>query len=314
MLAHKSVRRWRRSSGDIFIVKNRFNPAHRHGYEVYSAYSADNLLTSSMLATAYMYCNDSLPEGPEPAEVGGFVFEIRDFHKLFANVGGMYVEIETLPNRRYDSLGLARVHVSDVDPLVMPSASSSFNEGGLAIASPTFYNEYDHGGRWEMMGQASCPEHLNYTLEFSSWNNDTLTFAIGWDLSNTSLMYHYLTMQYAISPQNVKVELFVDWRGQYLGFSFAVFLFDGENNSTYNITEGIDAGVSVRWLNSTQQFKVTDTPSLGVYGLPCSCIRLPGEVASRNGYLANVRCTVKLYEGNVGDAASITYMMSPKVH
>jgi hypothetical protein len=31
-----------------------------------------------MLATAYMYCNDSLPEGPEPAEVGGFVFEVRE--------------------------------------------------------------------------------------------------------------------------------------------------------------------------------------------------------------------------------------------
>ena len=47
----------------------------------------------------------------------------------------------------------------------MPSAASSVDDGGLAIASPTFYD--DTKKKWEMMGQASCPQHINYTLEVS---------------------------------------------------------------------------------------------------------------------------------------------------
>ncbi|XP_062500330.1 uncharacterized protein LOC134177569 [Corticium candelabrum] len=310
MLAHKSVRRWRRSSGDLFIVKNRFDPSLRHGYERYSYHSTYNLLTSSMLATAYLYCSDAVKEGPTPAEVGGFIFEIKEFHKIFANVAGMYVEIETLADPHYDSLGLTRIHLSGIDPLVMPSSGSSIDAGGLAIASPTFYNET--AKKWQMMGQAGCPQKVNYSLSFISWQQGSLSFTIDWDLLNTGLMYSTLSSEYTVTPSDVSVMLFAFWRDKYLGFSFPVFLFDGQTNSTYKILEG-KAGVAITWINSTQEFTVTVTPSLSELGLPCSCVRLPGEVVSRNGYLANVRCTVQFYDlSGPDDPASMAYKISPK--
>ena len=75
-------------------MKNEFDPALRHGYEDYSYYSSYNLLPASMLATALMFMNDSVPQGPSFAETGGFVFSPDHFHKVIANSGGMYAEVE----------------------------------------------------------------------------------------------------------------------------------------------------------------------------------------------------------------------------
>jgi rhamnogalacturonyl hydrolase YesR len=123
-LALKSMYRWQRPSGELFIVKNRVDPAKRHGFEGYSAHSQYNLLPMAMLCIAWEHAEktDDLPEGPAPADVGGFVFDIGEkLHKIFANAGGMYLEIDTNADLHYDATGLMRVHSNKIDPQLGPS-------------------------------------------------------------------------------------------------------------------------------------------------------------------------------------------------
>jgi len=124
-LALASMRRWVRPSGEMQIVKNWVDPAQAHAFEGYSAHSQYNLLPMSMLAIAYEHAasTEAVEERPAPADVGGFAFEIEPLHKIFANAGGTYVEIDTAADHHYDATGLIRVHVRGLSPQLGPSDS-----------------------------------------------------------------------------------------------------------------------------------------------------------------------------------------------
>jgi hypothetical protein len=114
-LALTSMRRWRRPTGELWIVKNFASPVERFGYEGYSFFSQYNLLPMAMLAIAYSHADDSIPEHPLPGEAGQYVFDIRDrFHKVCAAAGGYYALIDTGADPHYNSTGLLRVHRAGV--------------------------------------------------------------------------------------------------------------------------------------------------------------------------------------------------------
>jgi hypothetical protein len=128
-LAFESVERWVRPSGELWIVKNRFDPALRHGYETYSFHSQYNLLTAALLAVASLHADETVSERPCPAEVGGFAFALQPaFHKVFANAGGLYVEIDTRADAQFNPTGVLRVHQRGV-------ASGVGVSDGVAAAS-----------------------------------------------------------------------------------------------------------------------------------------------------------------------------------
>lgn len=115
-LAQASVERWQRPQGDLWIVKNRADPALRHGFEgAYSFNAQYNLLTAAMLAMAHGHADDSIAERPTPAEAGSYILDLREpFHKIVAAAGGTYVLIDTGADPRYDATGLQRVHAAGV--------------------------------------------------------------------------------------------------------------------------------------------------------------------------------------------------------
>ncbi len=123
-LALKSLLRWIRPSGELWIVKNRRNPANQHGYESYSSHSQYNLLTAAMLALAFKHAErtEAITEYYTPAEVGGFVFQLPDpFNKLIANVGGHYLLIDYYADLTHNPTGLLRIHQCGMDPQLGPS-------------------------------------------------------------------------------------------------------------------------------------------------------------------------------------------------
>ncbi len=123
-LALLSIKRWIRPSGELWIVKNKMDPSLKHGYEGYSSHSQYNLLAMAMLSIAYEYAErtDTIKEKPAPADIGGFVFDIGSpFNKIFANAGGMYIEIDYLADLHYNSTGLLRIHKSGFNPQLGPS-------------------------------------------------------------------------------------------------------------------------------------------------------------------------------------------------
>lgn len=133
-LALTSMRRWQRPSGEMWIVKNRADPAERHGFENYSFHSQYNLLPAAMLAIAYERADDAIPEAPLPSETGAYVFDLRDtFHKICASAGGTYALIDTAADPHYNSTGLLRVHRAGI----AQSAYSDDTAGHRAYGPPS---------------------------------------------------------------------------------------------------------------------------------------------------------------------------------
>jgi len=121
-LALSCARRWLRPDGTGYVVKNRFPIEARHGYEGYSAHTQYNLLACWLFAVAYLYADDTIREGVCPADIGGYAVPIvEDFHKVFANAAGTYVEYETNGDLHYNPTGLIRCHIRGANPQLGPS-------------------------------------------------------------------------------------------------------------------------------------------------------------------------------------------------
>jgi hypothetical protein len=161
-LAFGSMLRWQRPSGELWIIKNHAEPQTRLGFEDYSSHSQYNLLPMAMLCMAFGYANESIHEQPAPCEVGGFVFDVREtFHKVFANAGGMYVEIDTAADAHYNATGLQRVHRKDVplsplsDSTAAERAYGPNGDANRAAMSPGIQwmsEGKDTNGRWMSLG------------------------------------------------------------------------------------------------------------------------------------------------------------------
>jgi hypothetical protein len=116
-MSQRAVARWVRPSGELWVVKNRLDPALRHGYESYSFHSQYNLLTAAMLALAWLRADETVGESPLPGETLGFGFAVQPaFHKAFVAAGGTYVEIDTGADLHYNPTGIVRLHDRNIPP------------------------------------------------------------------------------------------------------------------------------------------------------------------------------------------------------
>jgi hypothetical protein len=157
-LSVRSIGRWVRPSGELWVVKNRADPRLRHGYESYSFHSQYNLLTAAMLAIAWLRADNRVSEGVCPADAGGFAFQIEPaFRKVFLNAAGTFVEIDTGADLHYNPTGIVRIHHAAVPPEV-------FSDGVTALCdyqvpskpSATFALGpawKDAGGRWHALAE-----------------------------------------------------------------------------------------------------------------------------------------------------------------
>lgn len=129
-----SISRWVRPTGELQVVKNYASPMIRTGFEAYSFHSQYNLLAAYFLSLAFMSADDSVQALPCPAETGGFSVWIEPFfHKLFVNVSGNYVEIQTRGEPNYNPTGVLRLQKSHIYPLLGPSDAAP-SKSGKAIA------------------------------------------------------------------------------------------------------------------------------------------------------------------------------------
>jgi hypothetical protein len=115
---------WQRPSGEFWVVKNKADPALRHGYETYTSHSQYNLLTATILGYAYERAenSESLAERVTPAQTGGFIVILpRPFHKLIAAAGGTQVIVCGKPDPKQTPAGLVRVHFTGLPSPLGPS-------------------------------------------------------------------------------------------------------------------------------------------------------------------------------------------------
>ncbi|HXG23220.1 MAG TPA: hypothetical protein VNJ09_01600, partial [Chthonomonadales bacterium] len=266
-LALQSIRRWVRPSGELWIVKNRFDPAVRHGYEYYSFHSQYNLLAASMLATAHLFDDASIPEGPSPADVGGFVLHLPDFHKVIASAGGLYLELDTAADPSFNSTGLLRIHKAGVEPLIGPSDGSPLACGPLTVGIAW----WEEG--WQSLAGVGIGEMAGTEVTIHKSTPQKVHFTVRYVLNRPAVQAVRET--YELTPTQVRVTVEAEGNVPALIVRFPVLVFDGQRTSRITMD---GAMATVRFGESIQVFAV-EAPS-GV-----SLSRTGEWVFSRNGYL-----------------------------
>lgn len=286
-LALQSIKRWVRPSGELWIVKNRFDPALRHGFEGYSFHSQYNLLAASMLATAWLFANDEIPEGACPAEVGGFVIYLPSFHKVIANASGMYIEIDTVADPNYNSTGLIRIHKVGVDPLVCPTDCPAIKDEPLSIGIA-----WREGDKWQPLAGLGQKQIQGVKVTIKEARQDFVSFSVKYEINRPKIQAIIET--YELTPNQIRVISEVDGDVEALLIRFPAFVFDGQNVSRIDVK---DNTATVMFGKSVQTFRVEEPKGVKLH-------RLGYWVRSRNGYLEPI-------EG-AANGKRIVYTLMPK--
>ncbi|MEK3725994.1 hypothetical protein [Paenibacillus sp. FSL H8-0034] len=113
-LAVQSIMRWLEQDPPRHL-KNLYPIDSKIGTEFYGYYDKYMATLGSFIYIAFLFADDEIDELPCPAETGGFIWETSPaFHKVFANVAGYSLQIDTKADHHYDSTGLGRIHRAGV--------------------------------------------------------------------------------------------------------------------------------------------------------------------------------------------------------
>ena len=269
-LALRSMTRWVRPSGEMQIVKNWVDPAKNHAYEGYSAHSQYNLLPMSMLAIAYQHAGESekVSESAAPCDVGGFVLDIEPLHKIIANAGGAYLEIDTLADHHYDATGLIRVHLRGVSPQLGPSDSVLEKPSySRPPNSPQTVNTgvgvawQDAQKNWHRIGELSAQNIQKRTLTIEASAPDRVRFKVSYE--GDLLGVKSIEERYDLSDNRVEVETRVpDYNGP-LRLIWPVLADDGRTKSSLEIADKT-LSVSQDGGKTAQTFTVAGAKQLSI--------------------------------------------------
>jgi len=147
-LYHSSLRRWVRPDGALQITKNWYlNYTERFGFMSYSYFSNYNLLPASWLALAFEFFDETIPECAGIADIGGAAFAVDNVNmrKVYASVGGTYLELMTGADAMFDASGLNRLHY---DACALPSKPTPCRLPSLLGPSQGPGISGNFGGAW----------------------------------------------------------------------------------------------------------------------------------------------------------------------
>jgi hypothetical protein len=221
----------------------------------------------AMLCIAWEHAakTDDVKEQPAPCDVGGYVFDIGErMHKVFANAGGHYVEIETSADKHYDSTGLVRIHKSGRNPQIGPSdsltsGSHPFLPNGPyinAAVGPAWQNA---AGKWRRLAEFSGPT-VKWSVKPGDVKPDHVQFSVTYtgELDGPSEVRE----EYVLTPHTLKIKTSVSGTTGPLLFSAPIFANDGEKTASISVK---DKQVSVALdSKSSQEFSAPKALKLSV--------------------------------------------------
>lgn len=134
--AQKAVLWWLKQK-PMSHVKNRFDPDLKLGCEHYAYFNKYMITVASNAYLAYLAADDSITPTTAVADIGGFIAETgEDFHKVFMNAGGYFIEVDCHADSHYDASGLGRVHKKNCDSRVCLSVPFPAREAYYKLETP----------------------------------------------------------------------------------------------------------------------------------------------------------------------------------
>jgi hypothetical protein len=270
-LSFDSINRWKRPSGELWIVKNHFDPASRVGFESYSFHSQYNLLSASMLALAWVFADDSEKESEAPAEKGGFVIHLPEFHKIIANIRGLYLEIDTAADPHYNSTGLIRIHKIGVTGLIGPSDSVPAEIEPLAVG----IGWHERSG-WKSIAQLTKGKIKPPQFKVIKHSPSEISFSLSYELTNSAVSSIKLT--YQLTAESIELDARVTGDTDLIKVEYPAITFDGRQASEIILT---GAKALIRFAGAEQELRVNTTLLSGLQ-------REGKALLARNGYVERI--------------------------
>ncbi len=266
-LALQSMTRWQRPSGELWVMKNKVDPSEQFAFEHYTSHSQYNLLAMAMLVIAHEHAQstEDVPEGPAPADIGGFVFETGlPFGKVFANAGGAYIEIETQSDPDHNPEGLLRIHFKDGDPQIGPSdgltAAPRYllpDAGRVSVAVGVAW--HDRLGAWRSVAEYDRGRIREVEVERLRESPEEVRFDVKYraDFDGPAEVIEH----YCVTPEAVHVQYEVTSYNGPLRLQWPVLADNGQEKTEIFVADHI---VTVRLGGKEQVFRVAGADSVVV--------------------------------------------------
>lgn len=212
-------------------VKNHFDPDLQLGCEGYSYFNKYMVTVASNAYLAYFVADDSIEPTAVPSDLDSYIAETgEDFHKVFMNAGGYFLEFDCNADTSYDACGLGRVHKENCDPRVclsvpFPSGKTNYkletpNQHPLSICC---YKNTADGIL------CSAQEGMKHRLISKIQGTEQCTAVFDCNLNEEQLF----TEKYTVS--NAGVDIVFSGAD---GILLPAFLFDGAKETKITATSG----------------------------------------------------------------------------
>jgi hypothetical protein len=228
----------------------------------------------SMLAIAYEHAQttEAVAEKPAPADQGGYILPLGSLHKIFANVAGTYIEIDTNGDHHYDATGLIRVHSKGVSPQLGPSDSilakpyyRHSGGGPETLTTGVGISWRDNGGEWRRLGELSGQNLKRTSVRILEESPRKAAFDVTYEgnlFGVPRIIEHYVLTQ-------GRIELRTEIPGYKapLRYVWPVLADDGAVKSSIKVANGIvtvtqDKGKTSQAFSPLGASRVTVEPSL----------------------------------------------------
>ena len=134
--AAEACMRWL-SEKPMSHIKNHFDPDLKLGCEGYAYFNKYMITVASNAYLAYLVADDSIEPTAVPSDLDSYIAETgEDFHKVFMNAGGYFLEFDCNADTHYDANGLGRVHKKDCDSRVCLSVPFPAGETHYKLETP----------------------------------------------------------------------------------------------------------------------------------------------------------------------------------
>lgn len=118
-------------------IKNHFDPDLQLGCEGYAYFNKYMITVASNAYLAYLVADDSIEPTAVPSDLDSYIAETgEDFHKVFMNAGGYFLEFDCNADTAYDAGGLGRVHKKDCDSRVCLSVPFPAGKTNYKLETP----------------------------------------------------------------------------------------------------------------------------------------------------------------------------------
>jgi hypothetical protein len=140
------MKSWYAEPGRFHVVKNRFHPAERQGFEQYTVSTTYNFWALAALALAADVADETVEPSEIPAERFSYAVESGDeFHQLVAACGGTMAVVELAGDPNYTPTGIVRIAKHGVPSQLGPSEGSVARPSFASLSPGAFLA---HGPAW----------------------------------------------------------------------------------------------------------------------------------------------------------------------